>query len=60
MTDGTAASRRTTGSNTRLRARGANSTMKIALSSDSASPNTTAKPVVRIVSHSSGQARRWY
>ena len=56
MTDGTAASSRTTGSSTRRIGAGANSTMKTAHSSANTSPQITAIPLSSAVAYSSGQA----
>ena len=59
ITDGTAASSRTTGTMIARRRSGANSTMKIEASSAKTRPKKTARPVVRSVPQISGQARRW-
>ena len=56
MTDGTLASRRTTGCSTLRIHSGANSTMKTDTNSAVTSPRTIAEPVIRIVLQISGQA----
>ena len=59
MTDGTAASKRTTGTTTRRSPPGENSTMKIAARTEKARPMRTANPVVRMVPQMSGHAPSW-
>ena len=56
MTDGTLASRRTTGSSTRRSQSGANSTMNTAMNSEQTNAIITAPPVISTVLQISGQA----
>ena len=59
MTEGTAASRRTTGTMTRRSLPGANSTMKIEARTAKVRPMRTARPVVSMVPQISGHAPSW-